>query len=413
MATMKILMLLEPVGYREGPQFLTCHLFWADLIDAAVRCLGGILALASNNTICEHWQAVDATRPCFAIDEDAVLADFGGDRHFYAKTLYRKSLHTNYLCRRLKEIKQTFEPDLVLMTSQNEFVRCVFAATPQLWLEQSPLPRLGQPFRTFFDPCGHQVGSMLETCKQDIISLALDPLRRSQMEASFERAMQFTQNVDPRADSARQELAELRVDHKVALLATQPSDWVTFEGAGGTTPLRELVLDWAHGLPPGWIGVPTLHPGDQAGLFLSELAPLKDPKLYCLSPTNIMGLTDALIPKADGLVTLSSSCAMSALLLQKPVVVTGSSPFRTWGVESPAQIEQCAPLTDDQVVGLLAFLTNRYSFALDDMRNDPNMLGALFVETVNRNGAAHAYFDLSGWRIEKFNRLFCWTEGQN
>jgi hypothetical protein len=108
------------------------------------------------------WK-VRRDRVSFTIDPFDPLTPFGYRRNLYAAALYGGGEPKNPLKDSLLTVGDNFQPDVVVMTSQNAYARRAFEGLPILSIEKAPLPRYGHPQRMCFDPGGHQTNSLLET----------------------------------------------------------------------------------------------------------------------------------------------------------------------------------------------------------------------------------------------------------
>ncbi|MGF6470500.1 hypothetical protein [Paraburkholderia youngii] len=407
---MRVLFFLEPVIFHLTPDFLSCHFMWADIARRAVIERGGVFAMAANAEVCQRWQALqdeeDEERMVFPLDSFKVLSAFGYRRADYSTALYGSGAGANYLSEELREIRQRFRPDLVIATSQSSFVQHVFAGIPMLNIEQAPMPRLGQPFRTAFDPGGHQTKSILETHAQRIKSLPLSDGDRSHLRALLDSTYHGAVKIHPHLASAESELRRLCGGAKIAILATQPPDWITYEGAGTGAEVENMLYAWAERLPNGWVGVPTYHPVHRLSAEMEVALARSCPKLRFLPPAFTQGLTEPLLTHADGLVTLSSSSAMSALLLGKHVVVTGKSPYNTWCLSDPQDIARSPTLSPDEAMSTLAFLCHRYSHLHETLVAEPGRLLPLIDAVTSSANPAEWFMDMSDWSVERAYSLF-------
>lgn len=322
----KVLFFLEPVVYNYSG-FLSCHLFWAEMFAKATELGAGHFALAANGEVITSWVRSYSQLPnseIFPIDSDAPLGPFNGNRKSYSQALYQKTFSENPLLGELKEIRHKYQPDIVIYTSQNSLAKTAFKGIASLHIEQAPLPRLGQPQRTSLDPAGHQVNSMLECYAERIRQIPLTQAQEYQLDSLLYRICIHLSTSLPESPAISEWIDNLKQSSlKIALLVTQPPEWVTYEGAFDSVDLSTLILNWAQDLPEGWVGIPTYHAGFRLNEECeSELA--KCSKVRILPREWSQGKTEALLPYVDGMVTLSSTVAMTAVLLQKKVAVTTS-----------------------------------------------------------------------------------------
>lgn len=409
-ALMRVLLFLEPVVFRNDPAFLANHFIWVKYFARTVQGIQGAFALAANATVCHKWQEMDQAelmpQQCFPLDSFKVLSEFRYKRTDYARALYGSGEVLNSLTSDLFRICAEFKPDLIVMTSQNALARKAFSGIPVLSIEQAPLPRLGHPFRTMFDPNGHQTGSMLETHTARIKALPFEPSHYEQLRGLLSAIRSNATTVEQRALEAQYALASIRREGRVALLVTQPPDWVTYEGAYQDIALEALLYAWATRLPAGWIGVPTYHPGLQLSAEMEAELARACPRLRFLPRDLSQGLTEPLVLHADGMVTISSTSAMTGLLFQKRVIVCGRSPFNAWCFRDAAHLEDALPLTLDEAASTLGFLTHRYSLAYDHQLENLGLVASAMHAVTSANSPSEWFMDLSDWSIDRARSLF-------
>ena len=405
----KVLFFLEPAVYST-PDFLSAHFFWVDYFVKLCEKAEGTLALFANTETCNMW---NVTRPqysgveSFPIDSESVLSAFLGCRPYYSRALYGEGTCDNTLTCELTKVKSAFNPDLIVASSQNAFLGSVFSTAAFLYIEQSPLPRLGHPLRSSFDPFGHQVGSFIERYADELVNLCLTDSIKESINSILIKLSKKLNSLESVHRASFVALKELRKTGPVALLVTQPPDWVSCEGAAGAVKLDDLLLEWAASLPEGWTGVPTYHTAHKLTADEEARLRLRNTKLKFLPFAQ--GITEALLLEADGMVTVSSTSAITALLFQKPVVVVGKSPFAGLCPKDPSSLNACRILTKSEVGSLFAFLTHRYSWSHAEILENPAVLLSL-VETVIADRKCEAWFmDVSTWDKDRAERFFCLT----
>jgi hypothetical protein len=381
---LRVLFFLEPVVYNE-PGFLSCHLFWVEMFARAVKASNGVFALAANAEVISTWKSqyshIGNTKT-FILDSIKPLEPFGGDRKKYSRSLYEDPCVNNPLIEELADLRKTFDPNFIIYTSQNNYAKKTFANIACINIEQSPLPRLGHPMRTSFDPLGHQTDSFLERFSKEIKCHEISEDNKDEILCLVEQIKNNLAIICSDYVEIAALIHCLKSKYKVAVLATQPMEWVTCEGAFDAIDLPELLIRWAEDLPEGWIGIPTYH----AGYSLSEEDEQeieKKTKRIKFLPHNLsINKTEAILLHADGLITLSSTSAMTALLFQKKVVVTGISPLACWGVASAQNIDSAPVLSESEIAATLAFLTSEYSWRVDELQNNLNIILDIIYKTI-------------------------------
>ena len=347
---------------------------------------------------------VKLRKSCFVLGSYAPLSPFGFRRDIYERALYGEGSEENPLKTQLIDVSQQFQPDLVVITSQNAFAVAAFSNVPIIYVEQAPLPRLSHPQRVSLDPSGHQVHSMLEQ-KHKILAAELAPSFADAIGTIITALKRKMASADTFIEG-RREISKLRADAKVALFVTQPPDWVTYEGAFEAIDMPNLLCAWEAALPDGWIGVPTYHPGYR--LNAEEEAALARclPRLKFLPNALSQGISEALLTEADGMVSISSTTTISALLYGKPVIATGHCPFNAWCPWSVADLSEETVLTSSDTAKLFAFLSHKYVYLCEDLVNDPDLFLGLARSIARADDFVNSYFDFSKWEEGKTRRLF-------
>jgi hypothetical protein len=367
-------------------------------------------ALAAAAEVCQAWSRDNpdpgAICRCFPIDSFSPLSTLEYSRANYAKALYGTGEAPNALTDALRDIRTEFSPDIVVMSSQNAFARHAFLGISSFFIEQSPLPRLGYPMRLSLDPYGHQTPSLLGRFATRIRRNELEPAQRRDLIGVLDDIKSDLSNRDGKCASALQALNNIGGQEKVALLVTQPPDWVTYEGAFRPIDPVSLLYAWAQSLPDGWIGVPTYHVGYAPNREMEIALERCCPRLRFLPIEFSQGLTEVLLVRADGMITISSTSAMTGLLLQRRVVVVGQSPFNSWCIRKPELIASASPLSQSEAASTLAFLCHRYSHLMEDLETDPLRL-AQIIEQIRASAEPIDWFmDMSDWSIDRVRRSF-------
>jgi hypothetical protein len=423
---LRVLYFLEPVIYRNAPAGLAAHFLWVDTFIRAARLSGGSFTLCANQAVWECWQRAQSISDLSgfhigfeALDPFEVLTDYGYERAQYSKATYdNDTSSTNALGRRLAQIRVKCRPDVVVLSAQNAIAMQAFHGLHVLCIEQASLPRLGQPIRTMVDPCGHQVGSTLERFADRIRTMRPPERHRPDLTRLYDAVIRSITDGDPRATAALTSLNDLRIDGApLALLVTQPTDAVTFEGAGHAAELENILFEWASSLPPGWVGVPTYHAGQRLNGDMESALARACPRLRFLPTEHSQGLTEVLLVGADGMVTVSSTAAMTGLLLGKRVVVTGKSPFTPWCASRPSELETASVLDRNQAESLLCFLTNRYAHPMEVWQSQPDSLATLIRRiTEDKRPKGEWLLDASDWTLggalPLFKFRFCVAAGK-
>ena len=342
------------------------------------------------------------------ITQRELLAATGFDRLEYAKDLFKPvdapAVNTG-LVRWMEQANDDFHPDFVISFSQNRYLDHAFPESKKLYAEFAPYGRVGTIQALFLDPCGHQVRNMLVEHWDAIIS---DPLAPSQPEALrhlWQEAVEIPTREHPAFESTTQWLQERAKGRKIAMLAMQPPDWLTYEGALGPVPLSSLVMRWLDALPEGWAGCVTFHPHHRLPAAACKLIEREFPNAIILPEDAPRGASELLLPIVDAVVTISSSVGVQAALWGKPVSAQGRSSLSALGSHSIPALATASGLAEVQRLRLWRFLTNRYAHPLDSLINDGGYLPSFLDEWGANRYSEEFFLDGNAWDATRAERI--------
>jgi hypothetical protein len=383
LAMTRVLAYLEPAVFRQHPLFLLPHVQWIRMLAAQLGLgAGDGLLLLSSAALCRAAQPILAAAlpasdlRCSALPLPALLAAFDGSVPAYARDLYappQAPVRNQALASALQQALDQFQPDLVLATAENRYLAALarrgVAPGGVFFIEKAPLPAWYVPARLYFDNRGHQSNGTLAGCWPAILQANYEP---QEIAAAQLLLLQM---------AARQQRPEgLALRHQVRqacnpgretlLVALQPADWLSWEGA-----LSE-VID-----PFGLLGrccaafpelniVPTLH-RDMAALRPDALGALQAiyPNLIDLPPACLVGATEDLLPLVDHVYAVSSAVGITALLEGKCLVSDADSYLRGAAIDSASFRQGRRPRLDaSQRERLAAFLLGRFSKPIEGLR---------------------------------------------
>lgn len=397
---MNILIYLEPVTYRDDPLMLSPHLSWIESFVRANLNSGVRFGIVTSWPL---YSLLDRALPKlvtpFLVEQWSLLAPSRYVRHSYSKALYGRGEDSNLLLvplvGKLSAARERFKPDLVLCSTQNVAVEQVFADVRRFFYEQAPLPRHRRKGSLVFDPFGHQVGSLINRASTRLLAgvppkAGTDVVLEAWREAAKPRGPAAARRIQ--VVNALRRIAKGR---KIAAFAMQPTDWITYEGAFEPVENGALIARWAERLPEGWIGVPFHHPSSRAPEWLDRSLPTSFPNLVTLPSELASNALDLAIDAIDGLVTISSTTAMTAALAGKRVVTVGASAFSALFGSRIEDLAEREPLSADVRANLIAVLTHRYCHAREDVCSKRGGLLALAEEAGGRD--TDYFLDCSGW----------------
>lgn len=404
---MRVLFYIEPAILKRVPKSLSVHLYWANLLAPSFDV--GDFAIVSNEEICSEWLDVPeksrGSRVAFPVNGLDVLQSFNYQVKPYQLSLYTEGNTNGYLYDQLRHVRKSFDPSMVIMTWQSSTARAAFEGLPIINIEQPPLPRAGHPQRIAFDPVGHQKASLLDKHQMRIRQIKLEPKTADEMKTLISKARLHLRS-DKRIRAAQDEIESLARSSKIAIFAMQPPNSVPCYSGYDSADLVSLICQWEEQLPQGWIGVPTFYAGFELSAELQTYFERSRPRLKVLPEGLSSHTTEGLLCVADGLVTVTSTSAMTGLLFGKRVVSVGCGPLRRWGGLDVRDLD-CAPLMSvEEAAASLAFLTGRYCYTDEAIRSDPNIFRAMADVFVGFDDPAEWLLDLTDWTPGRARSMF-------
>lgn len=414
---MRILIYIGPVVFRGDPLFLAPHVQgWALPMLMAHQDVGIQWALASSGPLVELAQTQAPDLLTFTIPSWKILKAADFRRDLYAVALFERRAGEQAiqgegalaaLAVELRTIQGAFEPNLVIATSQNSLLPLIFSKARCLWMEQGLFPRRKGRGRVYFDPCGHQIGSVLELAARQILGFKVNPAFQSSALELWQKMLDPGNAEKPAALSVQNTIKSIAGDRRVALLVLQPHDWLTWEGCiGGPAPPEALLARWATALPEGWVGIPLYKSHARLSPALEASLACAYPKLLTL-PAELSGnVAEWALPVADAVVTVSSSVAGHALIYGKQVVVCHRSPLRNLASTSIETLACPSPsLTPEERLSLLVFLSHRYTLTLAEIADPKGTFPAHLRALLETPDPVEWLLDRSDWAPEQLARL--------
>lgn len=343
----RVLVYVEPCIFRDDPGFLRGHLdcfvnpvLRALSLETQLPFLGFasniFLALSGLNSA-RGLQSAPAETKLYPLYNGDILAGFDHCLEAYSADLFytgdARPLEPG-LVTRIRSIIDDAKADIVITTSQNRYLTALSQSLgfTLISLEFGPLPRLPFPANRFIALDGHLSEGAFAS--PEALQQAMHGINESGVSQSiqaFEASYIAAVSEHPQYAAIRQQIQALRSTSTVSLLALQPEQWLTWEGAlGKRRSAQSIILEALDQLHTDKLIV-TFHQ-DKRGLLnpatLREVW-LSDPRLELLPEELSMGLSELFLPFVDELITVSSNLAMSAFLLGKPVTAIGQSFART------------------------------------------------------------------------------------
>ena len=341
---MRVLVHIEPVWFRNDVNFLHGH--FDLLIRPILRALSlptQKLQLGISSNIILALQGADLGRGLSANAVDVrfftssvqdILREYGFSKSRYCRDIFSESgegYSNDFLKQKFGNIVSNFRPDVVITTSKNRYLEtvCDENSLPLVCCEMGPLPRLGFPGCRHIS-IGNHISSALKlaaNCQdRDEADVVLDEILEKQ-----DAAISNTSE----AQLVSEFVADVKKKETVAILALQPSDWVTWEGAltGSFSP-AEIVLAALEKMQSSRLIV-LFHP-DLSGKISSSVMTeiwLSDPRVVRAPAEIDTGLAELFVPLVDELLTVSSNLGVLAALYGKKLTALGKSMLSNLGGE--------------------------------------------------------------------------------
>jgi hypothetical protein len=416
---MRVLIYVEPALFRADPLTYGSHIrCWVEPLLLCFRHARIEVALATSTALLNLISPGQAPRLCrFAIPSWSILAGCGYRRELYSQALFDGAAAEQAvagqgllapLAAELQTVNAAFQPDVVLATGQNSLLPLVFHQARCLWMEQPLFPRVKRRDRVYLDPCGHQLGSVLERGAELILHQAeVNPALWPDAMTLWKQMQAPRLRQQWRARRVRHAVRELATERQVVLLVLQPPDSISWEGCmGGAIAQEALLAQWAAELPPGWVGIPLYKSYARLPAALEASLGEAFPQLAFLPPELNGNVGEWALPAADAVVAVSSSLAGQALLWGKQAVVVGRTPLRHLASTSLEALAHPGPtLSVQQRLNLLAFLSHRYTFTLAEIRDPTGPFREHFRALVEAADPLAWLLDLSGWTPKQLARL--------
>jgi hypothetical protein len=408
---MRVLLYVEPVVFRENPLMLLPWVRWLARLVRSSSSLGTQeFGFASNPLLCEHMHSEVGSALAWtrSIRQREALLAFDFDRYSYAQDLFRSCRDAEAnpgLMDVLFELKSSFRPELVISFTQNRYLRQVIG-TPTLFWEVGPLPR-GVTAESFFcDPIGHQTESLLVSHATEILNRRIGADRSEELQRVWRDLVELRILADERRSTLEAEVRARAQGRKVLLLALQPTDWLTYEGAWRAVSLSGLILGVLERLPSSYCACISYHPLQQLPPEIEELIHREfDNALFLPHPMRA-NMSELLLPSVDAVATITSSVGVQAALWGKPLVTLGRGQLSGLSRGDVARLEQAEPYSKRERLALFEFLTYRYCQPLWLLLDQPGYFEQ-FVATLSENQFSPKVFtDTTGWSAHETSIRF-------
>jgi len=369
---MRLAFYLEPALFRNNPGLLSPHLGWFTFV---VQALGissaDTIVLITTKSLCSVFERKLIERfelkfeiEHYQLDPVDVLLAFDGSLPHYARDLYDlpdAPVQNGYLDLQIANAFKVAAPNLIICSSENRYVVRHRPEHAQLFfIEKAPLPSWAGT-NLYFDPIGHQ---SLGTLSRHWSALLAARYAGAEQDAGRALLMEVERRrvADRESDIARRIVGKLQPGREVIMVALQPHEWLSWEGALKTAyrPL-DLLLQVAAKFPEYQM-LPTFHADMQVADDAIKLLRQIQPNIVDLSPSECTGVSEILLTVVSHVYSVSSAVGMSALLYGCNLICDANSYLTSAAVSTDEfRAGRTAILPYEQRVSLAAFLTSRLS----------------------------------------------------
>lgn len=365
---------------------------------------GVIFGFASSPTLCfEIGDKLHGVKcDLFHVSPKAILAQFGFDRHQYARDLFGFGSRTNtVLYDNISELDQSFGPDVVICFTKNRYIEQRFQNRVLFW-EMSPLPRINSTYSFFMDPLGHQVNTIPNIHADRIEDLPLSARDEATIDGIWKNKIEASLVAHPLTRPVTEWLSSTSATGRIALLALQPPDWLTYEAAWHQSAVDQMIMQCASEFPPGWTVVPIFHPSQHTLESLNKSIENEFHNVRFPPVELCTGKSEIFLPYIDAVVSISSSLSIQGVLHGKKSITLGASQFSAFTTGAIADIDEIAAPSASTRTRLLAFLSNRYAHPFTLCFHEPGYVAQMVGDLA---GNVEAFFDLSNWKARNLEIL--------
>lgn len=380
MQPLRVLIYIEPVSFRDNPTLLYP---WVEWLSAMVNsqdkeALKLSYGLIGSKVICDLFREKSGTNldEIYFCRQRELLASFNFNRGAYARDLFEidaAPFENTGLIEFLQFVQYSYNPNIVISFTENKYLRNVFTEARFLFCELAPLPRLTAKRQFLFtDPIGHQSKSLISlAAKDDSLSVHdASGLMDVYTEYMFKQASEH-----PLISNISGWIKEYCGNSKIALIALQPSDWITYDGSYESIPMESILMRCLNELPSDWIAIPSYHPASKLSRATEESIAHEFCNVRFAPHELSFGLSELFLPYIDAVITVSSSVAVSALIMGKVVISLGTAPFKELCTRDIKGIASAIPLDAAARTRILALLSHNYCHSLPDVMNSKNFFG--------------------------------------
>lgn len=300
-----------------------------------------------------------------------------------------------------------FVPDVIVSFTPVAFLQSLFANALVLHHEFSIFSRLPYPQSWFFDPVGVSSRSFLNRFEREIKEAEFGELSRERVRdfKAFCQSTLLEKSPFKDALDAQREKFEYLI-----LLPLQFGGYYLFDDLVPFKSQYEYCVYVLDKTPHSIGVVVNMHPEypvleREAVEFLQS----KYPHFICLESFNsIYASGQFILPFVDGVVSVSSSIVLQALLFDKKIILLGSGCFEYIAdALSLDEIEKCLALEASDKDAILYFLLTRYAITSEYLHNPLWLDGFLkrSLERFTKSGIGADFYELIDEESVVFEKL--------
>ncbi len=380
MQLLRVLIYIEPVSFRDNPALLRP---WVEWLSAMVNsqnknALKLSFGIVGSKVICDLFSAKSGTNldEIYFCRQRDLLASFHFNRGAYARDLFETdvtSFENTGLIEFLQFVQHSYQPNIVISFTENKYLRNIFTEARFLFCELAPLPRLNARRKFLFtDPIGHQSRSLISIAAKDD---SLGVHDTSGLIDVYTKYMFKQASEHPSMPNILRWIKEYCRDSRIALIALQPSDWITYDGSYESIPMESILMRCLNELPSDWIAIPSYHPASKLSRATEEIIAHEFNNVRFAPQELSVGLSELFLPYIDSVITVSSTVAVSALIMGKLVISLGTAPFKEVCTGDIKGAASAIPLDAAARTRILALLSHNYCHSLPDLMNSKNYFG--------------------------------------
>ena len=355
--------------------------------------------LITSEAIAQKIELKDEKIKIHTCTQQELLKPFGTDYSSASKSWHLKT-YTQEQLEYYKELMRlklnSFIPDVIISFTPVDFLQSLFSDALVLHHEFSIFSRLPYPQSWFLDPVGVSSHSFLNKFQKEIESILLDEEQLKSVEKFKTICQETLKNKSPFEALLKKQREKFEY---LVLLPLQFSRYYLFDDIVSFKNQYEYCVYVLDNTPESVGIVVNMHPEypileREAIEFLKS----KYPNFICLDAFNdIYASGQFILPFVDGVISVSSSIALQAILFDKRVILLGESCFEYIADASClSELKQTLDLAPKSKNEILYFLLTKYAITSEYIYN-PLWLDEFLkksLEHFRKGGIGSDFYDL-------------------